>query len=143
MVLVEKDSLWFRVLAARNGLEDGRLCAGGRNSSAWWRTISTLRSERWFHSNISRSLGDGRNTFFKTDVWVGEVPLRDRFSRLYELSLLKGESVAARRSLGWGVEGEAWRWRWRRRLFAWEEESVGELMLLLHSVSLQVHREDK
>ena len=66
--------------------------------------------------------------------WVGEVSLRVRFSRLYGLSLLKGESVAAMRSLGWRVEGEAW--RWRRRLFAWEEESVGELTLLLHNVSL-------
>ena len=31
----------------------------------------------------------------------------------------------------------------RRRLFVWEEESVGELRLLLQNVSLQVHREDK
>ena len=72
---------------------------------------------------------------------MGEESLRDRFSRLYELSLLKGESVAAMRALGWGVEGEAW--RWRRRLFVWEEESVGELRLLLQNVSLQVNREDK
>jgi hypothetical protein len=40
----------------------------------------------------------------------------------------------------WGVEGDAW--RWRRRLFAWEEESVEELTLLLQNVSLQVHLED-
>ena len=85
-------------------------------------------------------MGDGKNTLFWTDVWVGEVSLRDRFTRLYELSLLKGESVAAMRSLGWGGAGEAW--KWRRRLFAWEEESLGELTLLLLSVSLQVHRED-
>ena len=39
--------------------------------------------------------------------------------------------------LGWGVEGQAW--SWQRRLFAWEEEMVGKLILLLHSVSLQAH----
>ena len=139
-MLADRDSLWFRVLAARNGLEDSHLCVGGRDGSTWRRNISTLRSEGWFHSNVRHSLGDGSNALFWLDVWVGELPLRDRFSRLYELPLLKGETVAAMRALGWEEEGEAW--RWRRRLFAWEEESVGELRLLLQNVSLQVHRKD-
>jgi len=43
--------------------------------------------------------------------------------------------------LGWGVEGEAWRW-WRR-LFAREDELVGELSLLLQNVTLQVDKEDR
>jgi len=43
--------------------------------------------------------------------------------------------------LGWGEGGEAW--RWRRRLFAWEEELVGEFILLLADVTLQVNNEDK
>jgi len=43
--------------------------------------------------------------------------------------------------LGWGEGGEAW--RWRRRLFVWEEEIVGELILLLAHVTLQVTKEDK
>jgi len=33
-------------------------------------------------------------------------------------------------------------WRWRRRLFVWEEELVGELILLLQNVTLQVNKED-
>jgi len=45
--------------------------------------------------------------FFGTDVWVGEVSLRDKFSSLYELSILKGESMFAISSLGWGLEGAA------------------------------------
>ncbi|AES59935.2 hypothetical protein MTR_1g035030 [Medicago truncatula] len=121
--VVERESLWYRVLAALNGVEDGRLCVGGLDSSAWWRNISTLRLEGWFLGNVSRFLGDGRNTLFWTDVWVGEVSLRVRFIRLYELSLLKGESVPSMKALGWGIEGDAW--RWRCRLFAWEEESGG------------------
>jgi len=43
--------------------------------------------------------------------------------------------------LGWGEEGEAG--RWRRMLFAWEEEQVEELLLLLHNVHLQVDRDDR
>jgi len=34
-------------------------------------------------------------------------------------------------------------WRWRRGLFAWEEELIGELILLLHNVTLQVNKDDK
>jgi hypothetical protein len=34
-------------------------------------------------------------------------------------------------------------WSWRRGLFAWEEELVGELILLLHRVTLQVDKEDR
>jgi len=60
------------------------------------------------------------------------VPLRERFTRLYDLSLLKGESVFSMFSLGWGVDGAAW--SWRRRLFAWEDELVGDLMLLLQKL---------
>ena len=73
-------------------------------------------------------------------LWVME-EIRDRFNRLYELSLLKGETMAAMRALGWGDQGETW--RWRRKLFVWEEESVGDLRIFLQNVSFQVHREDK
>jgi hypothetical protein len=52
-----------------------------------------------------------------------------RFSMLYELSLDREVSVPDMFQVGWGVDGEAW--RWRRRLFVWEEEMLGDLMLLL------------
>lgn len=100
-----------------------------------------MREEEWFHNNVHQVVGDGKNTFFWMDVWVGGMSLRDRFSRLFDLSLLKEESVFGMHFLGWGIEGGAW--RWRRRLFAWEEELVGDLRLLLHNVSLQVDRVDK
>jgi len=68
------------------------------------------------------------------DVWVGGVSFRDRFSRLFELSLLEGVSVFDMHLLGWEMEGATW--SWRRRLFAWEKEQVWELRLLLHNVTL-------
>ena len=40
----------------------------------------------WFDDNIRRVMGDGRDTYFWTDSWVGGVPLRVRFSRLFELA---------------------------------------------------------
>jgi len=129
------------VLAARYGIEEGRLRGGGRGASKWWREVHSLSRERWFTEHVSRGVGNGRKTLFWSDVWCGRVSFRVRFSRLFELSVFKGESVLEMSQLGWGVGGEAW--RWRRRLFVWEEEMVGELILLLAHVTLQVTKEDK
>ncbi|PNX67807.1 hypothetical protein L195_g055826 [Trifolium pratense] len=35
--------MWFRVLAARYGIEGGRLRDGGRRGSSWWRKIARIR----------------------------------------------------------------------------------------------------
>ncbi|MCI40586.1 hypothetical protein A2U01_0061819, partial [Trifolium medium] len=34
-MLVDREGLWFRVLAARYGVESGRLRDGGRRGSSW------------------------------------------------------------------------------------------------------------
>jgi len=98
-------------------VEGGRLSDGGRETSIWWWDISILRMEEWFQGNVSLLVGDGKNTLFWSNVWVSGLPFRDRFHRLFELLLLKGESVFGMHLLGWGNDGGAW--RWRRRLFAW------------------------
>ena len=66
-----------------------------------------MREEGWFNSHVRRSVGDGKNTLFWTDVWVGGVSLRDRFNKLFDSSMLKGESVFAMCNLGWGKDGGA------------------------------------
>ena len=134
--LTEKESLWYRVLAAKYGEEGGRLVDGARLDSAWWHAIATLRREEWFNSHVARSVGNGKQIYFWWDVWVGGVSFREKFSRLFELAMDKWVSVFDMCQLGWGENGEAW--KWRQRLFAWEEEKVGELCLLLQNVTLQV-----
>ncbi|GAU40914.1 hypothetical protein TSUD_297200 [Trifolium subterraneum] len=42
-MLVDREGLWFRVLAARYGMERGSLRAGGRRRSSWWREIASIR----------------------------------------------------------------------------------------------------
>ncbi|CAJ2657308.1 unnamed protein product [Trifolium pratense] len=42
-MLVDREGLWFRVLAARYGIEGGRLRDGGRRGSSWWREIARIR----------------------------------------------------------------------------------------------------
>ena len=80
-------------------------------------------------------MGDGRDTLFWYDTWVGELPLRLQFPRLFDLAVYKERTVEEMKRLGWGVSGRVW--EWRRRLLAWEEESVGECSVLLLNVVVQ------
>jgi len=80
---------------------------GGHGSSLWWRDVHELCSQEWFSDHVSRSVGKVNHTLFWTDVWLGGVSHRVRFSRLYYLSVFKGESVFDMNQLGWGEEGGA------------------------------------
>ena len=62
-------------------------------------------------------------------------PFRERFIRLFELSINKDKTIAKMFSLGWEEGGEAW--GWRRQLLAWEEDLVGECTSFLSNVTLQ------
>ncbi|PNX89106.1 hypothetical protein L195_g045223 [Trifolium pratense] len=63
-MLVDREALWFRVLAARYGVEGGRLREGGQRGSSWWREITRIRERggepgvSWFEEHILRSVGD-------------------------------------------------------------------------------------
>ena len=85
-------------------------------------------------------LGDGSNTYFWFDRWVGDVPFCTRFARLFDLTMNKLSTVVDMCALGWEDGGDAW--SWRRRLWAWEEEMVEECMhFFLLSKERDRHRE--
>jgi len=140
---VDKEGLWYRVLKARYGEEGGRLGEGDRYSFVWWKTLSKVREGvgegvgNWFEENIRRVVGDERDTLFWYDKWVGDVPLKLKFPRLFELVVVKNCTVADMGRLGWADDGMAW--VWRRRLFAWEDETMRECSVLLHNIVLQVN----
>ena len=52
-MLVERESLWFRVLLARYVLAEGRLRDGGRYSSMCWRDLEVMSMEEWFRDNVN------------------------------------------------------------------------------------------
>lgn len=59
-----------------------------RKGLVWWRDLGSIFSNRegnteWFSSNIARKIGNGENTYFWHDVWINNVPLSVKFSRLY------------------------------------------------------------
>jgi hypothetical protein len=108
---VDRGGLWFRVLVARYGMKLGRLREGGRMGSAWWRDIVRIRDgvgeirDGWFGECVSRKVGDGTDTLFWSDPWVGGIPLCERFGRLYDLVTSKSRTVAEMYASGWEVEG--------------------------------------
>jgi len=114
---------------------------GGRHCSSWWRLVCRIREGlgegmgRWFDDNIRRVIGDGRNTLFWYDNWVGGTPLRFKFPRLFDLVVSKECSVEDMWRGGWEVGGGGW--EWRRRLFVWEEDTVRECSTLLSNIVLQ------
>ncbi|GAU24870.1 hypothetical protein TSUD_115940 [Trifolium subterraneum] len=119
-MLVDREGLWFRVLAAREGGE-----LGGS----------------WFGEHVSKRVGDGSDTSLWTDPWMEGVPLCERFRRLFDLARNKMRTVAEMFSLGWGVDGETW--EWQRQLWAWEEEMLRECQTLLSNLSLQAQSSDR
>lgn len=101
-MMSDKEGLWYRVLKARYGELGGLLQEGGMHSSSWWRMLCRVREGvgRWFDNNIKRVMGDGRDTLFWYETWVGEILC----------------TVEEMWRLGCGDGGEGW--RWRRRLLA-------------------------
>jgi len=98
-LLVDRDGLWYRVLVARYGELGGSLEVGGRSVSCWWREVSRIRDRvgdggsGWFDGQVLRRVGDGSDTSFWCDRWLGEAPFCERFPRLYELTENKSISV--------------------------------------------------
>jgi len=111
--LVDRDSLWYKVLLSHYGDEGGQLREGGRMGSAWWKEIVKIREgigvegRSWFEENISKHIGNGFNTYFWSDCWVGTVTFMERFRRLFDLSIHQDLTVGAIHALGWGEDGEA------------------------------------
>jgi hypothetical protein len=110
--------LWYQILVARYGESDGRVQLGGRGVSSWRREISRIRDgtgagegRGWFTEGLERRVGDGSETVFWSDSWLGGVPLSVRFWRLYDLTLHRSCTVAEMSALGWGEGGAAWVWR--------------------------------
>jgi len=79
---IQKDSLWFKVLAARYGLEEGRVSEGGCVGSVWWNQLQDvsrgdgLEVGRWFANNLVRVveiLGFGRMDSWREGRFVIDI----------------------------------------------------------------------
>ncbi|GJU19186.1 hypothetical protein Tco_1152528 [Tanacetum coccineum] len=89
-------SLWFKVIQALYG---PRFDLHSLNQPSIWcsilREVRMLKDKGFdFISHCKKRVGDGRCTLFWDDLWISDVPLRDRFPRLFALELDKEVSVA-------------------------------------------------
>ena len=103
---MDKKGLWFKVLSYHYGEDSGWFIEGGRDGSSWWREVVQIRDGlgveggSWFEESIQKKADNDFNTYFWIDTFVGSVPLRDRFMRLFDLTTNKDVSAAKMSSLG-------------------------------------------
>ena len=67
-----------------------RVLDGGCEASLWWRNISSVKREEWFHDHVSRLVENGKHTLFWWDVRVGDVSFKDKFSICLTCHCLRG-----------------------------------------------------
>ncbi|KAE8655648.1 hypothetical protein F3Y22_tig00117021pilonHSYRG00103 [Hibiscus syriacus] len=144
----EKNSWWKRVVCCVNNLDpnskkvESSLIA--RASWIWRGVINNFFSNDGFgvciRSNLRWKTGNGHSVVFWNDAWLGEVPLKDLFPRLYTLSTNKeGKVVEFRES---HAAGWVWDIQFRRNLVDWEVDQWLHLISLLNNTSLSHDEED-
>nr|GEY93341.1 RNA-directed DNA polymerase, eukaryota [Tanacetum cinerariifolium] len=91
-------SLWYQVIRAIYGPSVGTHST--HLSSNWCsivREVHKLKGKGFdFWSHCKKRIGNGNDTRFWFDCWIGDIPLRDKFSRLFALKLDKKASVAVK-----------------------------------------------
>ncbi|KAL8498612.1 hypothetical protein ACS0TY_021813 [Phlomoides rotata] len=116
-VLIEKDSLWVRVVESRYGRlelreQDDRIVRKENYESLWWRDVKKIfwgLNGVGLRRDFSNIVGNGNNTSFWNDEWIDGECLRCKFPRLYRLSLQKHSNIG---ETGNWVNG-TWVWDWK------------------------------
>lgn len=85
-------------------------------------------------------MGNGDNTYFWHDNWVGDCILKVKFPRLFNCSLLKEATIAEMRK----CEGNSWEWvwKWRRNFSARNSHAFNNLLNLVDRIKLSKQVED-
>ncbi|KAL8547686.1 hypothetical protein ACS0TY_007127 [Phlomoides rotata] len=96
--------------------------------SYWWFIlIKHVGTESWFYDNFSRIVGNGIDTKFWLDKWIGGECLKNIFPRPFAIDTNPLCSVADKFITI--DEKRMFRGNWRRPLYSWEEEQVQKLLL--------------
>jgi hypothetical protein len=83
-----------------------------------------------FHKATKKKVGNGMLTSFWNDPWISDQSLRQRFPRLFGISMHKNEMIG---NLGRIVDGGCvWNLQWRRNLFVWEEDQYRNFLDLIN-----------
>jgi hypothetical protein len=75
-------------------------CAVKPLDSHFWQGV--MKVSPFFYRCCRKKVGNGENTMFWEDVWLGNIPFRERFARLYNLTFSINFMVAKVFKEGWG-----------------------------------------
>ncbi|MCH87323.1 ribonuclease H protein, partial [Trifolium medium] len=127
-IIAGGQGIWREILLARYGsLFPSQHLGGPPNgftrASLWWKNVSllgdsTVACSDWFSKGVSRKIGNGSDTTFWFDPWVGGgVPLKIRFQRwkmelsLEEVDLVRDLLQVVTQSPTLGVQ-DVWVWKY-------------------------------
>ncbi|KAF1865944.1 hypothetical protein Lal_00041725, partial [Lupinus albus] len=104
-------------------------------ASSWCKDIGKVGSpdadtSGWFDGNVCKEIGNGLQTLFWHDIWVGNQSLRMVFLRLFRLAINQNSWVGDNgfwRDVVW-----IWKILWRRNLFGRNESLAQNLDDLIH-----------
>ncbi|PNX70469.1 pantothenate synthetase, partial [Trifolium pratense] len=92
------------------------------HASPWWNdlmAVGVVAGSDRLQGIFFKKIGNGGNTSFWHDTWMGTQPLKEVFPRLFLISAQKDCCVL---ELGrWTLGHWEWDLRWKRNLFVWEE----------------------
>ena len=100
-------ALWKKVIVDKYELESGMFPHSRLPHSHFspiWKQIWLTMFERPFCDGVKFLLGKGNRIIFWSDLWVMEVPLKDRFPRLFSICLDQSSLV---KDLGFW-DGSSW-----------------------------------
>ncbi|XP_019459903.1 PREDICTED: uncharacterized protein LOC109359661 [Lupinus angustifolius] len=134
--LQDKEALWVKVVNSKYG--NTIYFSSSANSSRWWKDLCKVDSSvgfmgGWFDEKIWRVIGDGSQTRFWLDIWVGNHSLKEVFPRLFTLALNREAFVA---DCGDWCD-DVWKWEvvWRRDLLDREKNIIENLYALIQNHS--------
>ncbi|MCI02372.1 putative ribonuclease H protein, partial [Trifolium medium] len=136
-IIAGDQGIWREILLARydslfTSPHLGDRPSGFTGVSLWWKDVSllgesTVTSSDWFSQGVSRRVGNGSETAFWFDPWLGVgVPLKNCFQRLFQVSEQCLDLVG---DMGSWVQGEwVWDFTWKKELSMEEFDLVQDLL---------------
>ena len=139
--LCEPQALWRQVIHDKyrlNNLHCPTDLLSPKSGGPWKHICSTLLGNaltaHMISSCIRRKVGNGEDTLFWQDIWIGDKPLKNMFPRIFRLSPNQLGTISA---MGFW-DGAEWKWTigWKRPLRPQDTREEQELLKLLQQVSL-------
>ncbi|GJU74585.1 RNA-directed DNA polymerase, eukaryota [Tanacetum coccineum] len=125
-------SLWYKVIRALYGSSvETHSTSLSSNWCSIMREVNKLKGKGFdFWSHCKKRIGNGDDSRFWFDCWIGDVPLRVKFPRLFALDLNKEASVAVKLSAPIDISFR------RNARGGIEEHLLADLTSLMDSVTL-------